>query len=398
MQNLTIRRVQMLYVSFTAASSFAASFIMTTYVPFLEAHGMNALERGVINACFFATNFLAEGPTGAIADVLGQKKAYVWSTILFGGGFLYYASAHTFWACVLAEVIAALGRTLANGCLDGWMVNHLYALGASEQTRRDTFRLEYILRSGMSVVGGIAGSLLSGGWAGSPKPWIVAGCLSICNGLVVWKVLPAEHVGHQMLRAKEVFTRLCATVRKSAKYVRENDALKYNFCLTLAFATAVQALNMQWTIYYRATVGKGVSLALLGGGILLSMVIGAALSRRWRHDALRLERTLYVVGTCVVLCAIARTTKVGILWFLLHELFRGAFQTVQTDYVQQHALQNERSTIKSISSMPYHIGGVVGLLLSGSTALAFGIRWTWACAGLFLLCAVVAAKKIRPKN
>ncbi len=396
---LTVKRVRTLYVIFTAVSSFAGSFIMSTYVPFLKAQGMDDFQRSAINSFFFATNFLAEGPTGAVADVLGQKKAYIWSSIIFGSGFIYYAHATTFTACVAAEIISALGRTLANGCLDGWMSNKLSELGASAQTRRDTFRLEYIVRSSLSMLGGILGAALANGNTHSKLPWLFSGSITICNGLAVWLVLPRTTPAHngRTIAFAVMIARLKRKISRSITLVQQSPALKYNFAVSIGFACSVQALNMQWTLYYLPTVGAGTKLGILGSGISCAMVIGAVISRSWKHDAIRMQWLLASVGCCMVLCAATHNVVLSITLFLLHELFRGAFQTIQIDYIQQHAPNRKRSTIKSISSMPHHLGGVIGLLISGGAASMWNVRYTWVASGLCLLACTFAARRHRPQ-
>lgn len=395
---LTVQRVRILYVTFTSISSFAGSFIMATYVPFLNAQGMNDFQRHAINSFFFATNFLAEGPTGAVADVLGQKKAFACSSVIFGSGFIYYAHAHTFSGFVIAEVIAALGRTLANGCLDGWMSNKLSDLGAPAQVRRDTFRLEYIMRSSLSMLGSILGATLATGNTSSKLPWLVAGSITICNGLAVWLVLPSSTTrSSKAVTWRILVARLRRKITRSIATIRQSPALKYNFAVSIGFACSVQALNMQWTLYYLPSVGAGTNLGMLGSGISLAMVVGAVISRPWKHDAIRMHWLLLSIGCCMVFCAVTNNVFVSIALFLLHELLRGAFQTIQTDYIQQYAPNRKRSTIKSISSMPHHLGGVVGLLISGGAALMWNVRYTWIASGLCLLVCTVAARRLRPQ-
>ncbi len=101
------KRTIRLYLLFTLLTKLSMSFIAATYVMFLIGRGLNLFEANLVNFAFFTTLFLCEIPTGAVADVFGRKMSFVISCFLYAIGMFVYASSHSLYGFIAAEVIAA---------------------------------------------------------------------------------------------------------------------------------------------------------------------------------------------------------------------------------------------------------------------------------------------------
>ena len=98
-----------IYLILNGLQSLGIAFFSATYSLFLLAQGLNLFEMNLVNGAFMATLLIAEVPTGAVADTWGRKVSYVASTLLLATSMFAYANAHSFWTCVFAEVIGAIG-------------------------------------------------------------------------------------------------------------------------------------------------------------------------------------------------------------------------------------------------------------------------------------------------
>ncbi len=67
---------------------------------------------------YLVTVFLLEIPTGAFADRYGRRRSFIVSCWIRAFAYGLYARADSFADCLVAEMIDALGTTLASGALE----------------------------------------------------------------------------------------------------------------------------------------------------------------------------------------------------------------------------------------------------------------------------------------
>src|SRR5512147_922315 len=101
------------------------AFLTPAYPLFLLSRGLDLFEINVVFAVYLITAFLFEVPTGAVADVFGRKVSFILSCAVRAFAFGYYWFAHSLLDCIVAELIDAVGTTLATGALDAWAVDLL---------------------------------------------------------------------------------------------------------------------------------------------------------------------------------------------------------------------------------------------------------------------------------
>ena len=99
------------------------SYALVTYpfacVPFLflffEDHGVDAAEYGEILTAYYATMFVAEVPTGVLADRLGARKMLVAGPLLLAAGFVTFVLWPAYPGFLLGEVLLGLGHSVLSG-------------------------------------------------------------------------------------------------------------------------------------------------------------------------------------------------------------------------------------------------------------------------------------------
>jgi MFS family permease len=133
-------------------------------------------------AVYFAITFLTDVPTGAFADALGRRRAFVLGCALRALGFAMYFVSHAFVLFLVAEVIDAVGTTFCNGAIDAWGVDSLDDAGFTRTKDHLFSRLEQLASLGFMITAlagalvasvdlaapwllGAAGFALTGGWA-----------------------------------------------------------------------------------------------------------------------------------------------------------------------------------------------------------------------------------------
>ena len=99
------------------------SYALVTYpfacVPFLflffTDHGIDAAEYGEVLTAYYATMFVAEVPTGVLADRIGARKMLVLGPCLLAAGFVTFVCWHSYPGFLLGEVLLGLGHSVLSG-------------------------------------------------------------------------------------------------------------------------------------------------------------------------------------------------------------------------------------------------------------------------------------------
>jgi predicted MFS family arabinose efflux permease len=121
-----------------------------------------------------------------------------------------------------------------------------------------------------------------------------------------------------------------------------------------------------------------MSIALITGAKLAPILLHHTSERRallWCHTV----TAVGIVGTVA-----SYTLPPALVFFLAHEVGRGAFQPIKEAYLHDAIASKERATISSFESVSHHLGGAVGLVASGVLAQYGSIPLAWMLSGMML--------------
>jgi len=99
------------------------NYALVTYpfacVPFLflffTKHGMDAAAYGEILTAYYATMFIAEVPTGVLADRFGVRRMLILGPLLLAAGFCTFIAAPGYLGFLVGEVLLGLGHSVLSG-------------------------------------------------------------------------------------------------------------------------------------------------------------------------------------------------------------------------------------------------------------------------------------------
>lgn len=379
------------YYILLALSQAGIGIIAATYVTFLLSRGLNLFEVNLVNVAFFVTLFLCEIPTGAFADVFGRKMSYVLSCTLFAVSMFVYASSESLSGFILAEVIGAIGATFASGAFDAWLVDTLKHHGYSDSIG-PIFSRKTQIKYGVLLVVAIAGAFIAD--ISIVLPWIVGGCLFSLSTLFALFTMKEEYFERKKLSFRTGLTALKDTVRASIEYGIRNSNVRFVMMMTLVLAFAVMAPNMQWQPYFKNWLPDQTSMGFIFAGVSLSIVLGGWIAPKIL-SRITDERTALVVCLAVIgggmLGSVAFIALPPVVFFfLLHEVGRGAFDPIKQAYLHDNIPSKERATVVSFESIAHHLGGIVGLLVSGLLAQHGSIELAWIVSGMSLILVALA--------
>jgi MFS family permease len=381
-----------MYFGLLALASLGLSFSTGIYSNFLRSHGLNEFELNMVNVAFFVTIFLFEIPTGVYADVFGRKKSFVISCLLLAVGEFTYSQAHSFWGFVIAEIVAAVAMTFSSGAFQAWFVDRMKHYGHNEKLTK-IFAWEGIVRSGSCMLGAVIGGKLAD--HSYSLPWIAGGITSLVTAILALVLMKEEYFEKKKFSIKESLTDIQKTTQESWRYVRTDKAFRFILTVGFILTFAVMAPNMQWQKIFKDHLDSNFYVSFVMVAIQIMIMSGGYLSRWFLPFFGGNEKKAIIVCQALIGLTIVLTVATGrlpaiVVFFLTHEVFRGMYRPIKEVYLQDMLPTKERATLSSFESMYGHLGGALGLIVSGWLATKFGIPTAWAVSGSILMISAFA--------
>lgn len=374
------------YLLLTGVFNFGVSLTLGTYVTFLLSRGLNLLEINLVNVAYFTAMFFCEIPTGAFADAFGRKKSYVLSCFIFALGELVYGLSQGMAMFIVAEIVAGIGRTFANGAYHAWLVDTLHHHGYDGDTA-ELFKREYTWRQVVGIPGALIGS-----WIASfdlSYPWLVGSVIGAVSGAVAACTMKEEYFVEQAATVRQRFAAMIDIAKAGVAFARKSEAVKLVIFMSMTLAFSVQALNMQWQPFFKDAVGGTTGNGFVWAGIALLTLAGIKLSVRLRRRVGAKDVALLVLMSVTGVLVVGSSATKGwsalsLALFLLHEFSRGAFGPIKDGLLNDAINPRERATVISCQSMFIHAACLSGLFLSGLAAKQWSIQVAWLLSGLVL--------------
>lgn len=391
MLSKTIRQ----YFAFLSISQFTIGTIGTVYVLFLQAEGLGYMERNLVNSVFFITLFLFEIPTGIFADLFGRKASFVLSQLIKAVGFAIYATSHTFFWFAVAEFLAAVGSTFSSGAFEAWAVDSMKHHGHQGTVRP-------ILARGqrLAQLAGIPGIWI-GAWLAHYNMryvWVWGATLYAVNGLLAWIIMREEYFRRPEVSFRHTWKGIKGIAKSSLHFGRNSAPVRLVIVFGLLQIFAVQAPNMQWTIYFGRFFTGFFGLAVVATIIMVTLLVGAMIAepimKLLGHDEVRGMSALQIAaGVGIIATPLLGNLAPALIAFYLHEVARGAFMPIKNAYLQDNIPSAERATIGSLESIAHHVGGAIGLVVTGVVATYVSAPASWVLSGVVLIVGTIIIKK-----
>jgi MFS family permease len=365
--------------------AFGGGFVFGVYPLFLRSRGLTELETNSVLATYFLMTFLTDVPTGAFADALSRRTAFMLGCSLRTFSFALYFFSHHYLLFLVAESIDAIGTTFGNGAIDAWAVDALDAAGFTGLKDRIFSRTSQLTTTGW-LLSAMVGSYVANmniAW-----PWIL-GSAGYLTSLMVGGALMRG--GHERVTARPNMRALIDEV-----WSRTGEGLRQGFrsrpVLLLAMAGAVSVAAwapyfMEWPQYFHETLGVAIwMIGWLYCFFSIGRLIGAELIVRFQPVSASRASLLcgLALGTGSMLlgAALAGHLYVTLAMLFLMNMCSGAMQPVSQAWINEHLEARNRATLLSFQSTFATFGGAMGLLLCGWIADRHGLLPAWAVAGV----------------
>ncbi len=380
------KKITIQYYVLSGLLSFCGlSLTSAIYATFLMRHGLSLMEVNLVNGMFFAMLFIFEIPTGAYADIFGRKRAVVLACLLLALAKCIYALSTSFWYFVCAEVVAALAFTFQNGAFQAWFVDSMRHYGHEGSLTKKFARLT-LINQGCGAIGALTGSYLFA--MGSSIPWWSGAFMLLILAIIANVAMKESYFQKREFSLRAGAGSMWEIAKKSFYYAKVHKPVRFVLVVTFVQIFAVMSLNMYWQPFFQAKGLEPIYFGWLFFGMMSFLALGGFIVSK--IDTQGREKQIILVtqmaaGLVVGVVAFVPTLSVALFFFMVHELPRGSWFPVKEGYLQQRIPSEERATISSFCSTAPHIGGAIGLVVSGVIAEYFGISIAWLVSGLVLI-------------
>lgn len=151
------------YFLYTALSR--SSFSRALFILFLTQRGLSNSEVGLLQTALFATNLLAEVPTGLFGDRYGRKLSVLVGLVLLATNAVGMLFAQNFWIFFAAFVVQGIGFAFKSGSDEALFYDRLRAEGRTGEYERIAARVHAVGTAsfGLSMIAG--GYLVGLSWS-----------------------------------------------------------------------------------------------------------------------------------------------------------------------------------------------------------------------------------------
>lgn len=343
------------YYLFVALSALGMSCHATAYAPFLRSIGLSLSDIALVNVIFWIAVIVAELPTGLVADGRGRGWSLKIGAVVLVIGELAYFAAQGFWGAVLGEVVIALGLAFFSGAQQAWITDALIHRGEKEDIGK-VFATSAAVRGAAALLGGVFGALIAS-WS-LRVPWLLEAGFSLYLAIILQVRLRDEGEPLERITEFEAFRRSWALLRKQY-------ALKWGIAAAVILGLVVP-FNHYWTLYFHERVGQN-SLGLIWVVIYLSVVVAGLLVRRLKinqgYETFWIIGALFLAGLGLVLMGLHYGLWLPLVFAMVHEVGRGAFEPLLDSFTQHRVESSYRATYGSLQSLLGRSG--FGLALIG---------------------------------
>ncbi|MFA6445677.1 MAG: MFS transporter [Candidatus Paceibacterota bacterium] len=383
-----------LYFTLTALYTAGTAMIGSIYTNYLRAAGLNEFEVNMVNMAFFITITICEIPTGLFADIFGRKRSFVISCFLMAISMFVYALSHTMIWFMIAESLGGIAVTFSSGAFDAWMIDSL----AYEKNTTDIHRI-FSVRQKVSlcvtmlsvVIGGyIADISMSYTWAIGGIPYLICGVFASIT-------MKEHYFQKRKFSFLEGLTQMGVTAKKSVTEIHRNAPFRFIILVGIIQTFAVITPNMEWQKVFGEYLEHNRNFGFFIFISYLAVFVGGHYSewliRKTGNPKVAIIIGQMIIGTFIMLTVSTKMFPLVVVYFLIHEAGRGLYRPLKEAFMQKNIPSEQRATLASFESVTGHIGGMVGLLMTGVVATTIGVSFAWVISGGILVIATLLVAK-----
>ncbi|MEV6862784.1 MFS transporter [Streptosporangium subroseum] len=360
--------------AFAGATAFTLNLVYQA-----EVAGLGPFELVIVGTVLESVCFVAQMPTGVLADLYSRKWSVIVGYLLIGAGIMVEGLIPAFAAILAANVVWGIGATFVDGAQEAWVVDEV----GVERAPGVLVRGSQVAQAA-AVIGIVASVALAG--VGLNVPIVVGAIVWLGLGVTLIAVMPERGFTPAPPGERGSWRSMRGQALTAVRATRGNPALMLLLAALLCTAFASEGLDRLTQLHFLDDVGfpsGGTPVIWFGVLSVAGMFCAIGFTELIRRsvdlaDPARIARVLAVlqaacVGATVVFAladrfwlAAAASVCVGLLRSAAGPLV-GAWLAVQTE-------ASTRATVYSLVSQVDAAGQLVGGPPLGLTAERLSIR------------------------
>ena len=373
---------------------FMAMLLVSTIYR-VDVVGLNPFELLLAASVYRLVAFLAEVPTGVVADAYSRKLSILIGWFLIGIGFIVEGSIPIFGAVLLGLSIAAVGDTFISGALWAWIAGEV----------EDALVQDVMIRGDqVGRIIGIVGTI-SAMFVGSFNLLLVyqaSGIGFILFAIIMYFRMPESRFTSAADGERETWGKLQQTFGAGFRYVRASRFLILIFIIELCYGLVDPGLTQNgglseahlledfaWPTYVDWEPVVWLGLISIFNGII-NLGVMEWVKRRYDgatpHQVARGMR-LFTTATLVTIVgfAFAPGFELAVLIFVVGKQLQRANFSLYDPWLTRQISPEVRATVLSMWAQVNAIGQVIGGPIIGAIAVATTLPIGYAFLALLLL-------------
>lgn len=332
-------------ISFFSALYFYLP-ILTIYY---QQRNLNFVQINSLWGIITASIFLAEIPTGLIADKIGRKNSIIISLILQILGEILFLFAQNYFHFVLISILAGVGFAFQSGCLQALVYDSLKEKGKEGDMKKAQGTVGAFYQAG-HLIGAFGSSFIIAQITKANIQFaIILTAISVVIAFLISLTLKEPKLKYEHKEQSPL-----KILKDSFNLIRNNPSLKRLIMFGLFTTPFINYLRNLQPPYFQLS---GVNPSLLG----LSLTIGGILAILASKYAYKVEgmlgmgRSVFLAtalpAVLYILMAFIIHPVAAVLLFILNFGSMSLQDPLLADYTNQHINSNIRATTLSVIGM-----------------------------------------------
>lgn len=396
------------YVALQGAWAFLWALAFTLSLVYqVDVVGLTPFQLIIVGTVLEATCFLAEVPTGVVADLRSRRRSVIIGLVTIGAGILLIAVPQ-FWVILAAQVVWGIGYTFVSGAAEAWVTDEVGETGV-----QPVFTRGHQVSLAMTVVGILAAGLI--GQVALVWPIVAGGAGFVLLGLAMSVLMREENFIPTPAGDRDTWAHLWATTKAGVSAATRHRVVRTFLVVGLLAGLTSEVLDRLWV----DRVINDIGLPSLGGvddsatwftlfalaGALIGLV-SSVLANRLAPAALNAEHPTRVMAGLVLVQVggVAMFALSGTLGAALAGKWtRDASQSVSWPVARAWLNRNitdprRRATTLSMMGQADAVGQIVGGPSLGLLASRAGVQTALLTAAAIQVPAALLYARLRPRQ
>lgn len=396
------------YVGLQGAWAFLWSLAFTLSLVYqVDVVGLSPLQLIIVGTVLEATCFLAEIPTGVVADLRSRKWSVIIGLALVGAGITLMAGG-TFWTIVAAQVVWGIGYTFVSGAGEAWVTDEVGA-----ESVHPVFTRGHQVSLGLTILGILAAGLL--GQVALVVPIVAGGAGFIVLACVMSVIMREENFVLTRAQDRDTWSRMWSITREGVGAANRPGVIRTFMVVGFLSGLSSEVFDRLWVDRVIHDVGLpglsqaddvatwftifAVASALLGllSSLAVSRLAPAALSAE--HPTRIMAGLVLVQVAGVAVFAVAGNVWVAMGGKWTRDAAQAVSWPIAHAWLNRHiANPGSRATTLSMMGQADAVGQIVGGPSLGLVANRAGVQTALLIASAIQVPAAVLYARLRPRD